>query len=233
MSHGPLLVGADGCRGGYLAAVSDGGGVRIEVVAGADGLLSLGADIVAVDMPIGLVERGPRAPDVAARGRLRGRASTLFNAPVRPALAGETYAEANRLSREAGGVGLSAQSYGFLPKVRDMDLAVRGASEEVRARVWETHPEVAFATLAGGPLRASKHTAEGLAVREGLLGEVFGAEAVARVLAARPRSVAKADDVLDALACLWTAGRIARGESEAVLEGDPRDGFGLRMNITF
>lgn len=60
------------------------------------------SDRIFVDIPIGL-PNGPegRLCDREARKRLRGRrAATVFPAPVRAALAADTYEDANRISRD-------------------------------------------------------------------------------------------------------------------------------------
>ena len=54
--------------------------------------------MIAVDMPIGLAERGPRACDIAARRVLpRGRKSSVFPPPRRAMLGCADWAEANAL----------------------------------------------------------------------------------------------------------------------------------------
>ncbi|HEU4663413.1 MAG TPA: DUF429 domain-containing protein [Dokdonella sp.] len=209
-------IGVDGCRAGWFAvARAQGGGFSFDVHAEPRALIAACADarVIAVDVPIGLAERGPRAPDRAARAFVGPRRSaSIFSAPVRGVLGATTYAEALRLHRQLDdGRGLSAQAFGILPKIRAWDDALRDDAD-ARARVFEIHPEVSFAALdGGGGLAAGKKTAEGRERRIALLGRVFDAAAVHAVLAAVPRRLAAADDVLDAFAALWSAERIAKG----------------------
>ena len=41
------------------------------------------------------------------------------------------------------------------------------------------------------------------------------------------------DDILDAIAALWTADRAARGKAETLPENPPMDSTGLRMEIVY
>lgn len=69
-----LQVGIDGCRGGWVAALSRSANNRpaFQVGAWLSALLTGLADdaLVAIDVPIGLPEAGPRCCDLAARAFL-------------------------------------------------------------------------------------------------------------------------------------------------------------------
>lgn len=86
--------------------------------------------------------------------------------------------------------------------------------------MFEVHPEVSLALLAGAPMAHRKTTPEGRAERMAALG-----------LSAVPRvSGAAADDVLDAYAVRWTALRVARADERRLGDGAV-DTRGLRMEI--
>lgn len=88
------------------------------------------------------------------------------------------------------------------------------SNPQARCVVREVHSEVSFAALADGAgqgLVASKRTSAGIAVRSVLLAAVLGEAAIADLLCAVLWREAKADDVLDALAALWTVERIRNG----------------------
>ena len=220
-----MLVGVDGCRAGWAAAVeSRPGHTEVVVLASFAEVVALGARIVGVDMPIGLPEDGRRACDVAARRRRLGpRASSVFPAPVRAVLGATDHAEAVARSRAASGRGLSVQSWNLVGKIADVDAHV-GPGDAVL----EVHPELSLATLAGRPLTTTKKTAEGIAERLALLAAPF--PALAGHVATRPSGCAT-DDVVDAYAVLWTVRRIAAGTAET-LGGTERDERGLTMAIT-
>ena len=219
-----MIVGVDGCRGGWLVAVDHGDGTtEVSVRATFGDVLALGAAVVAVDIPIGLPAVGPRTCDVAARRRLGRRGSSVFPAPVRAVLGAADHAEAVARSRAASGRGISVQAWNLVPKIVEVDERVAPGDA-----VAEVHPELSFATLAGGPLASRKREAAGRAERLALLRDAF--PDVAERLAARPPGCA-ADDVLDAYATLWTARRITAGDAES-LGGGERDERGLLMSIT-
>jgi predicted RNase H-like nuclease len=144
----------------------------------------------------------------------------VFPAPVRTVVDAATWAEANARGRAADGRGVARQTFGLLAKIREVDGLLSPALQD---RVVEVHPEVAFALLAGGPLAAPKRVAAGLAVRRDLVAAAFGAPPP-------PVRGAAADDVLDACAVLWSAGRVARGEHVVMGDGAV-DERGLRMEI--
>jgi predicted RNase H-like nuclease len=231
------LIGLDGCRGGWLVAAADAALASLSFAL-VDDLVPLvararaGRAIVAIDMPIGLGDGGPRACDLAARRLLgRPRASSVFPAPCRAALAATTYRRACALSRRALGVALSREAFNILPKIRQVDAQMTPA---LQARVREVHPEVVFALLAGRGrgLDHPKRTREGERLRLSLLRRVaprFEPEDVRRELG---RARVARDDVIDAMACLVAASRIRRGRALVLPEGlVERDARGLRMEI--
>lgn len=221
------MLGADGCPGGWVVARVGGqaGGeagpaVRWHLVPDPAALLALlrdtGAAALAVDVPIGLPDEGPRACDVAARRRLRGGGtSSVFAAPPRRVLGCRSYAEARPLAPA-----LSAQAFALVPRIRDVDEALRGAG--LHELVVECHPEVSFRALTGVVL-PRKRSAPGALQRLAALQEVFGE------LPVDPPASAALDDALDALVCAWTARRWHDGAAEVL--GGEVDATGTPMRI--
>ena len=217
------MIGVDGCRGGWLAAIDDGTDVAWSWTRDVAELLDLEADCVAIDMPIGLPDRGRRACDTEARLALGPRRSTVFPAPLRAVLQCPTYAEARAALAALGEPSMSAQAWGIVAAVRALDAALTPADD---ARVIEAHPELAFARMAGEVL-AAKKTSAGRAERLAALATTW--PDVEAVVARAPRPAAP-DDPLDALACAWVGRRWVR--EEAVVVGDGmRDSRGLPMRI--
>ena len=203
------VAGVDGCRGGWVVAHHG----TVQVLAAFTDVLTLDVEVIAVDMPIGLPDAGPRACDVEARGRLGPRRSSVFAAPVRSVLHERSYADALARHRATDGRGLSKQAFHLLPKIAEVEAALDD-------RVIEAHPELAFARLLGAPARHPKRTPAGRAERLAALG-----------LASRPRVRGAApDDVLDAIALTHVARRVLAGDAERLGDGG-RDGRGLRMAI--
>ena len=228
-------IGADACRGGWVVAAADvdaagrAGTIVLSVVRDFGAILAMGADRIAIDIPIGLEpERRPggRAADVAARSLLDlARGSSVFPAPPRPALALRRFDDPARAVH-----GLTQQSFALIPRIRDVDSHVHpGLQDPARSHpfVMEVHPELVFADLDDGvPLPASKRSEEGRIRRRVLLEGVLGRP----IPEIHPPGAAD-DDVLDALACLWVAMSPA-GRLSALPPGDPpRDERGLAMRI--
>jgi predicted RNase H-like nuclease len=180
---------------------------------------------VAIDIPIGLPESGPRQADIEARRQVGPRRSSVFPAPVRSVLGSTTYVEACARSRQACGKAISKQLFNILGKIAEVDALVTPSLQE---RLVEMFPEWSLAVLAGAPMSQPKSTAAGRAERTAALGAVFGHEALSAHLRPLPPKT-QADDVLDAFAGAWTARRLARGCALRV--GGEVDARGLRMEV--
>jgi predicted RNase H-like nuclease len=215
------VLGVDACKRGWIAIAVDGTvtgayfAEDIEVLmarAQADGPVA----VVAVDMPIGLPDRGHRQADVLARAAIGPLWPSVFMMPVRQALLAADHAAASVINRELAGQGISVQAFGLKPKLFQVERWVHTAA----ARVVEIHPEVCFARLAGGPLTARKSSWAGAEHRRALLasagirlaGDLYGAGAHAGV-----------GDVLDAGAAAWAARQVLRGEARPI--PDPPETF--------
>lgn len=223
----PRIAGVDGCRNGWVAVVKDADGIRARIVATPSELHALfdQAAVVAIDIPIGLAESGPRACDHHARRYLPRRASSVFPAPIRPILHIDDFETARKICS------VTKQTVAITKKVREVDHLLQ-THHELRERVFEVHPEVSFATWNGNePIADSKHSLEGRERRRQLVVAHFGEEALDAALAATHKR-AKLDDVLDAFAALWTAERIAANH-HGVLGDGRADATGLLMRIVY
>ncbi|MBP2392557.1 DUF429 domain-containing protein [Aeromicrobium fastidiosum] len=209
------VLGVDGCKDGWVGVVwGDGDDTEVlvrptiaELVAAAGAV-----DAIAIDTPIDLPADVPREAERLARGRLPGRASTVFNAPAAAVLEVSDYPAANAANRAALGLGLSKQAWYLVPKIRDVHDWLTTTPD---VPVVEAHPEVCFAAMNGGVLVDGKKTSAGESLRRALL-----AAHGLRVMTERQRGVA-VDDVLDAAATAWTARRFADGLAER-LPPEPR-----------
>lgn len=226
------LRGVDGCRLGWLLLEQPraGGPVVGRVCADGDDLACDDDVLCAVDMPIGLPDHAPRHCDSEARRLLGPRRASVFSAPLRPLLAASDHAEACRWSRDLQGRGLSIQSWNLMPRIRDLDGLLQRRAEQ-RQRLHEVHPELSFRELnAGVPLPFAKKTPAGRDHRRQLLEPLFPG-AFEAMRGQFPRSGVADDDLLDALALLWSAERLAAGHG--LILGDPGacDSTGLPLRI--
>ena len=215
------VVGVDGFRAAWIAVVlEDGRFAGAEMFVTLRTLVDRYADAAAlgVDVPIGLLERGVRAADLAARAFVGPRRSSVFLTPPRPVLESATYAAAGTLHRSLNDSGMAKQAYALRAKILEADEIVAPHDH-----IYEVHPEISFCAMAGEPLPFAKKTWNGLLRRIGLLREA-GIE-IPEQLAA---GVAAPDDVVDAAAVAWSADRMARGWAKQLPtdggEMDPRTG---------
>jgi predicted RNase H-like nuclease len=243
-----LAIGADGARGGWLAALgygaSDGRIERVELRLAAtfDRLAALrrGArnDDVAVcaDIPMGLRDTVVLRPcDKQARALLGARAGSVFAPPSRPLLAAATYADARELVATARlqdpcAKGLSAQAFGIAPKIREADEYLQ-ADPGAQAWLYECHPELSFRALAEGKRLRDKKSVGGQAERLRLLLDRFPAVLDTLVAFEPGGRSAETADALDALAALDSALRVRAGDYEEL--GGETDATGLVMRIVF
>lgn len=215
------VVGADVWKNGWVAVVTvDGWIASIDAYESMADLAvaEAEAEIIAVDIPIGLPVAPPRPADSAARRFIGARSSSVFPTPPRDVLEAETYQDALRLSRKRYGIGLTAQSYALRRRILETDAVARTDS-----RLIEIHPEVTLRALAGRPLNSSKKSWNGHSERRRLLSGV-GLSLPDRL--PEPVGTVPADDVLDATAAVWSAGRYAAGEARSLPNEMPLPGFG-------
>ncbi|WP_371126256.1 DUF429 domain-containing protein [Bosea sp. (in: a-proteobacteria)] len=234
------LLGVDGCRSGWIAASLDpasGDAPTLRVVPAFSDLLGLGPALIAVDMPIGLpdrIEGSGRGPEQLVRPRLGQRQSSVFSIPSRTAVEAEDYGEACRraMATSQPPRKVSKQGFHLFPRIREIDALLR-AETALRHRVREVHPELAFATMRGGPLAHPKKI-------KGRINEAGMAERRALLIAqglpretvhARPPRGAGADDMLDALAALVVARHIAAGRGRPFPDPPGRDSHGIPIAI--
>jgi predicted RNase H-like nuclease len=226
-----LAAGVDGCRAGWIGAGRRrDGNIDVRVFASFSGLISTWPDApIAIDIPIGLAVCGPRSSDRMVRTQLGPRRASVFPPPPRAALRARSYAEACELRRQVEGKAVSAQAWGIFAKIAEVDAQM---SPELQALVIESHPELCFTMMNRGvPARSGKKTAGGRQERLDLLaGSLPGA--THPIASPKPRGSAP-DDLLDALAVLWTAERYLRNEARVFPYVPERDERGLRMEIWY
>jgi predicted RNase H-like nuclease len=215
------VLGVDACRRGWIAvAVEDAATSAyfaediqaLVAQARADGPLS----VVAVDMPIGLADRGQRQADMLARAEIGPLWASVFMTPTRQALLAADHATASAINRRLTGHGISIQAFALKPKLLEVEQWARVTA----IRVVEIHPEVCFARLAGGPLTARKSSWAGTEQRRALLA---GAGIRLAGDLGPAGSFAGVDDVLDAGAAAWAARRVLSGDARPI--PDPPEVF--------
>ncbi|MGY6708170.1 MAG: DUF429 domain-containing protein [Rhizobiaceae bacterium] len=247
-----MIAGVDGCKAGWIAVVgTTPADARIEIHAAFAQLVDAlpTGSITAVDMPIGLPDRigkGGRGPESLIRPLLGQRQSSVFSIPSRAAVYAEPgpFATAHDLRdahRRASVVArqtseppksISIQAFCLFPKIREIDtLLVK--QPELRARVIESHPELAFWRLNGEQAMAlpkkvkGKVNPPGMEERKALLVR----HGMARHLLDAPPQGAGADDLLDAAAMFLIALRHAQGLTRPFPDPPLLDSHGIPIAI--
>ena len=228
-----IVRGVDGCRAGWLCASLDldTGKLSSGVFTDTESLFrDASLAVTAIDIPIGLAGAKPRGCDREARRLLGPRASSVFPTPVRAALEADSYEAACDASVSQCGKRLSKQTYAILPRIRDVDT-ILWQSPALLGNVWEAHPEVCFYFWnQRKPMRHPKRSGFGFLERLSLVEQVFG-NVVEEIRDTMPRKAVADDDILDALATLWTARRIHAGMAVRLPDVDERDEHGLPMQM--
>ncbi|GAA4900602.1 DUF429 domain-containing protein [Streptomyces coeruleoprunus] len=226
------VLGVDACPAGWLAIeLHDGRFTAARVAATLRSLLPGGAAgdlaVVAVDMPLGLLDTGWRRADTEAAALLGPLRSSVFRVPPRAVWQEKEYEDARDRCRELTGAGLSRQTWALAPKLREANACL---AEPGGDGLFEVHPEVSFRALAGGaaPLHRKKSWA-GQMARRSLL-------ATAGIVL--PDDLGDAgrtppDDVLDAAAAAWTAHRIAHDLARSLPDPPERDAQGRPVAIWY
>ncbi|MEV0186644.1 DUF429 domain-containing protein [Streptomyces sp. NPDC050625] len=223
------VVGVDACgkQGWVGIGLTDGAYACSLVEARLHTLIerAAGARVIAVDMPLGLVEKGWRAADLAARALLGVRRSSVFLIAPRPTWRERDYAAAADRCQELTGNRLSQQAWALTPKL--VEARACWLADE---RIHEVHPEMSFHTLADGvTLTHAKKTWRGQHLRRSLLAEA----GIVLPDALGEADRISADDVLDAAVAAWSAHRIARGVAGRVPEVPEFDVEGRAVEIRF
>ena len=229
------VAGVDGVPGGWAVVLDDSGRRSVEKIESFKKMFD-GAtpfDLVAVDIPIGLLEAfeaGGRCCDRAARMLLRARRNSVFSAPVRPVLAAVSYPDACDRSRKSAPTGkaISRQSFAICGKIAEVDHLLR-TRPDLRDIVREVHPEICFVEMTGSPMPHSKRKRTGRDARRETLRARF-TDIDALIEQGRRQGLPE-QDVLDAAVACWSALRLADGKGRSLIEPIPRDSFGLPMTI--
>jgi predicted RNase H-like nuclease len=232
------VAGADGCKLGWFRASreTETGELSFDAVVDVDELVVLAPvpSVVALDIPIGMTDEGPRECDREARRRLGWpRRNSVFPAPVRPALWAATREEANRLTAQRDGRRVGAQAWGLYKKIRSVDAWI-ASGKAPRGGIREVHPEVCFWAWNGcPPMAAGKKSPEGELERLALAERWLGEGVLEKARGQLPKADVANDDILDAIAALWSATRIEAGTAVTLPENPPADSAGLRMEIVY
>lgn len=228
------FVGVDGCKGGWIAAIQDGGNFRLEKYTNISALVNENADYneMLVDMVIGLQSKASDVrPDNVARALIPGRTSTVFAVPARQAVYADTKEEIREANKNALGKDLPAQTIAIIPKMRELDEFLQ-QNPTYKNRLKESHPEVCFARLNGSVVMSRKATPEGISERVQIIREYLPEITEDYVYREAKQLRCNADDIVDAIVLSITANFAAHGKTDVIPEAVQEDETGLKMQMT-
>lgn len=231
------IAGVDGCKTGWFRVCReyDTGELRFDVMHDALAIVENPPypHIVSIDVPIGLPDAGSRACDLQARACIGDRRSSVFPSPIRPAIAAASYEQASVITRSVDGRGVSQQAWAIFPKIKEVDDTIR-QDLSLRDVFYEVHPEVSFwAWGEKTPIAHAKKQGEGRKERQRLIEAWLGVGVCEQARGSYLKNQLADDDILDAFAALWTAGRIYRSTAETLPRDPVADSCGLPMRITY
>lgn len=168
-------------------------------------------EVIGIDIPIGLPEEGPRECDIEARKLLgRTRGSSVFPAPIKEVLYTEDYGQACDIRYRIEGKKMSKQAWAIVPKIREVDLLLK-ERPQLNTLFYEVHPEVSFYFMGRNePNTYSKKKKLGIEERIEKPSPHFNIN-YDYVKAKSHELRGSEDDIVDALAALWSAERVFHG----------------------
>ena len=179
--------------------------------------------VIALHAPIGVTETSSewRPCDLKARERLGPRAGAVVKPPSRDVLAAKSFLEAREVDPT-----LDIVRWRAMAKAAE---AVREVQSWRQKTVWEVNPELALTEMNGGrPLDYGRRSHLGRKLRREMVETSLpGAD---HVLAQRPAGISE-EKLIDTLADLWTARRIATRAIIRMTEEPVWDEEGVRMDI--
>ena len=229
---GRSVAGVDGCKAGWVMVRRDEKG-RFDVPVIIESLDNVPqTDVVVIDIPIGLPDRGRRECDLAARRMLGPRRGTsVFTGARRPLLSMMNRETAHAWGRKRDDLGVNVQLWAILPKIREVDAWI---TPERNRAIREGHPELSFYAAAGRPMQYNKKEAAGRGERLDALACFIDRAIVLEWLGRARGSGAAKDDILDALALCRSAARVLLDCHGTVPTGHPpQDSRGLSMEMVF
>ena len=211
----PLIIGIDGCKSGWFSVwENQDKSIHSSVFSNLNELKNFFKNesqlIVGIDMPVVLSEVIPRQADQLARKLLSKKASSVFTAPTPEMLDQPNYEKASLVSKKLFGKSMSLQSWYLFPKIKDVQTMIHHGDMQI----YEIHPELSFRAMNNEQvILESKKSHEGFAIRNSLLTMHFKNFIFEEIRRQYARKDVMDNDILDALAVLWSAKRIQSNQA--------------------
>ncbi len=229
-----LYIGADGCRGGWVAGILDHGKLRMERYDSIELLIGTYPkfDAFLIDMAVGLqTSADQKRPDACARRELGLKSSSVFPIPCRQAVYAATEEEQKQANISVLGKSIAKQAINIIPKIREVDEFLT-RHPEYKNRILESHPEVDFSRLNGAVVMTRKKEYQGFSERAAILKKYLPGESFSGMRDKAKELKCNPDDLLDAACLAVTAAFEAGGMCETIPTEFEQDENGLYMKLT-
>ena len=209
------IIGIDGCKRGWFSVWQNpDDSIQSSIFSTLNHLKDFFNDeahlIIGIDMPVVLSDFIPREADQLARKLLSKKASSVFTAPTPEMLEQPNYERASYVSKRLFGKSMSLQSWYLFPKIKDVQTIIHDA----HINLYEIHPELSFRAMNHEEvILESKKSKEGFEIRNALLRRHFESFDFESIRNLYPRKDVMDNDILDAMAVLWSAKRIQANEA--------------------
>ncbi len=209
------IIGIDGCKRGWFSVWQNPDDtIQSSIFSTLNHLKDFFNDeahlIIGIDMPVVLSDFIPREADQLARKLLSKKASSVFTAPTPEMLEQPNYERASYVSKRLFGKSMSLQSWYLFPKIKDVQTIIHDA----HINLYEIHPELSFRAMNHEEvILESKKSKEGFEIRNNLLRRHFESFDFESIRNLYPRKDVMDNDILDAMAVLWSARRIKANEA--------------------
>ncbi len=231
--------GIDACEAGYLAISLDNDSAGYWLLETQSALYDFLEDIdrIFIDIPIGLQDdKEVRECDELLRKKLGpGYKDSVISPPIRGALYAPTYGEASMISYETMEKRVTMQSWNMIENIRTIDNFLQN-HEAYRDRIFESHPELLFQILNGGPsILQKKATKKGLRHRLHLLKKQskYADDFFRDIKEKYRRNQVDEDNIVDTLALALFALKSIDEPLQTLPEEPPTDAAGLPMAIHY
>lgn len=209
------IIGIDGCKRGWFSVWQNPDDtIQSSIFSTLNHLKDFFNDedhlIIGIDMPVVLSDFIPREADQLARKLLSKKASSVFTAPTPEMLEQPNYERASYVSKRLFGKSMSLQSWYLFPKIKDVQTIIHDA----HINLYEIHPELSFRAMNHEEvILESKKSKEGFEIRNALLRRHFESFDFESIRNLYPRKDVMDNDILDAMAVLWSTKRIQANEA--------------------
>jgi predicted RNase H-like nuclease len=209
------IIGIDGCKRGWFSVWQNPDDtIQSSIFSTLNHLKDFFNDeahlIIGIDMPVVLSDFIPREADQLARKLLSKKASSVFTAPTPEMLEQPNYERASYVSKRLFGKSMSLQSWYLFPKIKDVQTIIHDA----HINLYEIHPELSFRAMNHEEvILESKKSKEGFEIRNALLRRHFESLDFESIRNLYPRKDVMDNDILDAMAVLWSTKRIQANEA--------------------